>query len=239
MRFFLPVFVILLLLCSCASGEAPSPRSPAESLPSGPVSFGEAPGSPSAAAPSSSPLPEEEAAAPEDPLAGVDEDTAGWAFDFLRYFCLTPFDSPEEIPPRDVYWFAFTRIAQAAWEANSQQVMAVLEENRQMFPIPREEAEEEIARTFGLSDLPYEGDVEYDPERDAYLYPFAHGEPDVFPVFLEFREGEDSIVICLAEISPQWEAPRTYLLSFTFRVTEENGELSRQAVSLSSREAGG
>ena len=228
--------ILLLLLPSCIHENPSSPQTPEPASSQVAAPSSSLPSSASSSASSSSFTgPYAADPGPDDPRSLVDQETLQWVWTFLQYFYATPFEDPSEIPARDVYWFAFTRIARDAWDADSQQVMADLEKNNQAFPIPREVAEEMIAKTFGLEDLPYEGDVAYNPDQDVYRYYFAHGEPDVSIHFLDFQELGDSVYTCSAEASPQWESPETHSLSFTFRIVEDGGETYCQALSLSAQ----
>ena len=154
--------ILLLLLPSCIHENPSSPQTPEPASSQVAAPSSSLPSSASSSASSSAFTgPYAADPGPDDPRSLVDQETLQWVWTFLQYFYATPFEDPSEIPARDVYWFAFTQIARDAWYADSQQVMADLEKNNQAFPIPREVAEEMIAKTFGLEDLPYEGDVAY------------------------------------------------------------------------------
>ena len=182
MKRLLSLLLAALLLTACGGGNAVQSESSRPSQP-GPVEE-EAPALPPESPAQESSLPagteSPEAEAPEkEPFRPVSEETRDWVGYYLSWLCMTEFDSPEEIPPEALYSYAFAALYREADLARRGTGSGISGVEGDCFLIPKATADAFLLEHFGLGEVPYQGTSPYDPERDAYLYYFAQGVPQV------------------------------------------------------------
>lgn len=152
--------------------------------------------------------------------------------DFLYHFFLMfsdEFQSPSELNQETILFFTQIETMQ---QYNDSEIPYELDNEMGVYFIPSAVIQKNVEHYFGLVNFSLENSTQYTSEKDAYMYPEAHGFPIVYPQIEAVEIDNKKITYTVIYTNPELENnPILKTLKFCFTEINEDGQSFLQAIS--------